>query len=412
MYKAIIFDFDYTLGDSSMGIVESVNYALHMLGYETESTDNIKKTIGLSLAETFKTLTGIQSPDTAAEFASLFKEKADSVMVDNTTLYPHTLDFLTRLKETGIKTAIVTTKFHYRIDAILAKFNATKLVDAVIGGEDVSAAKPHPEGLLSAIHKLNIPKEHVLYVGDSIVDAKTACSAGVDFAAVITGTTTQEEFNTLPNVVLGKDLGEIMDYVMDTFKPDMTEQEKADLGLLYDCNSKELLDARTHCKDMCYVYNNCPPSDTKARQQLIYHILGSAGANVNITAPFWCDYGYNISVGENFYTNHNCVILDCTKVTIGDNVLLGPNCCISAAGHPLDVAQRVSGLEYAHPITIGNNVWLGASVTVLPGVTIGDNTVIGAGSVVTKDIPANVVAVGNPCRVLRPITEEDKEKYR
>lgn len=136
--------------------------------------------------------------------------------------------------------------------------------------------------------------------------------------------------------------------------------------------------------------------------------MGKAGENVVITAPFWCDYGYNIEIGEHFYVNHNCVILDCAKVKFGSYVFIGPNCCFTAAGHPLDVEQRNEGLEYVYPITIGNNVWIGAGVTVLAGVTIGDNTVIGAGSLVNKDVPANVVAVGNPCKVLRKITEDDK----
>lgn len=116
-----------------------------------------------------------------------------------------------------------------------------------------------------------------------------------------------------------------------------------------------------------------------------------------------CDYGYNIHFGRNFYTNHNLVILDTATVKFGDNVFIGPNCGFYTAGHPVDVKQRNSGLEYAKPITVGNNVWFGGNVIVLPGVTIGDNTIIGAGSVVTKDIPANVIAVGNPCKVIKSI---------
>jgi len=122
-----------------------------------------------------------------------------------------------------------------------------------------------------------------------------------------------------------------------------------------------------------------------------------------ITAPFWCDYGSNIEIGENFYTNHNCVILDCAKVTFGDNVLIGPNCGFYTAGHPLDAVRRNQGLEYARPIHIGHNVWIGGGVQVAPGFTIGDDAVIGAGSVVTKDIPTGVLAAGNPCRVIRDL---------
>ena len=140
-------------------------------------------------------------------------------------------------------------------------------------------------------------------------------------------------------------------------------------------------------------------------------ILGKMEGMPVITAPFYCDYGINTSVGRNFYTNHNVTILDCTKVTFGDNVFIAPNCVFSTAGHAIDSEQRGRGLEIALPITVGDNVWIGANVTVLPGVTIGSNTIIGAGSVVNKDIPEGVIAVGNPCKVMRKITEEDKKKY-
>ena len=127
--------------------------------------------------------------------------------------------------------------------------------------------------------------------------------------------------------------------------------------------------------------------------------------------PFWCDYGYNITFGENFFANHNLVILDCAKVTFGNNVFIGPNCGFYTAGHPIDFEQRNRGLEYAYPIKVGSNVWFGGGVQVMPGVSIGSNVVIGGGSIVTKDIPSNVIAVGNPCKVIREITEKDKETY-
>lgn len=193
----------------------------------------------------------------------------------------------------------------------------------------------------------------------------------------------------------------------------MTEWEKAQAGYLYDANyDQEIVEARTRCADLCYEFNSCKPSDMEGQRALLGQILGKMGKDPVITAPFYCDYGFNISVGDNFYTNHNCTILDGAKVEIGDNVFIAPNCVLSTAGHALDSEQRSRGLEIALPIKVGNNVWIGANVTVLPGVTIGDDTVIGAGSVVTKDIPAGVIAVGNPCRVMRKITEEDKKKYR
>lgn len=189
----------------------------------------------------------------------------------------------------------------------------------------------------------------------------------------------------------------------------MTEKEKVKNGLLYNPNyDKELMEERNKAKDLCYEYNQIKPSDTKAREKKLRKILGKTKENFLIEQPFYCDYGYNIEIGENFYSNHHCVILDGAKVTFGDNVFIAPNCGFYTAGHPIEAEERNQGIEYAKPITVGNNVWIGGNVVVLPGVTIGDNTVIGAGSVVTKDIPSNVVAVGNPCKVLRNI-EKEKE---
>ncbi len=192
----------------------------------------------------------------------------------------------------------------------------------------------------------------------------------------------------------------------------MNEWEKAQRGFLYDANNDgEIIAARARCADLCHEFNLCRPSDTERQERIIKDLFGEIKGRFVIAAPFHCDYGVNISIGMNFYSNHNCVILDGAKVTFGDNVFIAPNCVFSTSGHPIDAEQRNAGLEIALPIAVGSNVWFGANVSVLPGVTIGDNCVIGAGSVVNKDIPANVVAVGNPCRVLREITESDKRKY-
>lgn len=185
---------------------------------------------------------------------------------------------------------------------------------------------------------------------------------------------------------------------------EMTEKEKMLKGLVYDANyDPQLIAERLRCKELCRDYNDVRPKDMKSREDILHKIIGNIKDSLLIEQPFYCDYGYNISVGENFYANFNLVILDEAPVTFGDNVFIAPNCGFYTAGHPLDPSERRQGLEYAHPITVGNDVWIGAGVTVLPGVTIGDNCVIGAGSVVTKDIPANSVAVGNPCKVIKTI---------
>lgn len=190
----------------------------------------------------------------------------------------------------------------------------------------------------------------------------------------------------------------------------MTEKEKARLGLLYDANyDEELLVERRRCKELCFQFNQLSPLKELEQKEIIGKLFGKTKENFCVTAPFYCDYGYNIEIGENFYSNHNLVILDGAKVEIGDNVFIAPNCCIATAGHPINIDERNRGLEYAYPIKIGNNVWIGAGVNILPGVTIGDNVTIGAGSVVNKSIPANSIAVGNPCKVIKTILDITKD---
>ncbi len=157
-------------------------------------------------------------------------------------------------------------------------------------------------------------------------------------------------------------------------------------------------------------YNSLSPDNMERKNEILRELLGKTGEMFYIEPPFRCDYGCNIELGENFYSNYNLTILDCNKVKIGDNVLFAPNVTITAAGHPIHPDSRKK-YEYGVPVAIGNNVWIGANVVICPGVTIGDGSVIGAGSVVTKDIPANVVAFGNPCRVHREITDADRDFY-
>lgn len=166
-----------------------------------------------------------------------------------------------------------------------------------------------------------------------------------------------------------------------------------------------------NCKEKCHRYNQLSPNDRAGQQEILSGLIGSLGRDVYVTPPFWCDYGYNITFGDRFYSNHNLIITDGARVTFGDNCFVAPNCCFTTAEHAIDPEMRKAGVEVAKPITVGNNVWIGAGCTILAGVTIGDNTVIGAGSVVTRDIPAGVVALGVPCRVLREITEADKYSY-
>lgn len=191
----------------------------------------------------------------------------------------------------------------------------------------------------------------------------------------------------------------------------MTEKEKMLKGMLYDANyDPQLIEERLECKELCRDYNELRPKDIAGRNALLRKILGAAGDGLLVEQPFYCDYGYNIRVGKNFFANFNLVILDEAPVTFGDNVFVAPNCGFYTAGHPVDAPERNIGLEYARPITVGDDVWIGAGVSVLPGVTIGSNCVIGAGSVVSRDIPSNSIAVGNPCRVIKTIADVNQKQ--
>ncbi|MBM6583087.1 sugar O-acetyltransferase [Microvirga sp. BT689] len=192
----------------------------------------------------------------------------------------------------------------------------------------------------------------------------------------------------------------------------MNEMRRAAAGLLYDANYDEkLLRLRRRAKEILFDFNHTHPRQAQDRIALLKSLLGKTGENLIIEGPFHCDYGFNIEVGENFYANANLVILDGAKVSIGSSVFIAPNVGIYTAGHPMDAERRNQGLEYALPVMIKDNVWIGAGVTILPGVTLGEGCVIGAGCVVTKDVPPMVLFAGNPGRVIRPITDEDKLKF-
>lgn len=191
----------------------------------------------------------------------------------------------------------------------------------------------------------------------------------------------------------------------------MNQKERMLSGLPYQAWLDGLTEERMACAEKVYELNQMPPSRWEERTAMFKELFGKTGENIAIVAPFHCDYGYNIEVGENFFANYNLTILDVGKVTIGCNAQIAPNVSIYTAGHPIHPELRNTGYEYGIPITIGDNVWIGGNTVILPGVTIGDNVVIGAGSVVTKNLPDDAVAAGNPCRVLRFITDEDKKYY-
>lgn len=191
----------------------------------------------------------------------------------------------------------------------------------------------------------------------------------------------------------------------------MTTRERMQSGKLYFCTDEEIAKEQLECLEILYDYNHTRPSESQKREQILKNLLAEIGENCYIEPPLHANWGKYTHFGNNVYANFNLTLVDDTDIFVGDNVMFGPNVIIATAGHPVDPPLREKVAQFNIPVRIGKNVWIGAGAIVLPGVTIGDHSVIGAGSVVTKDIPPNVVAVGNPFRVLREINDRDKEYY-
>lgn len=191
----------------------------------------------------------------------------------------------------------------------------------------------------------------------------------------------------------------------------MTEWERLQKGLVYNDFDEDLFQRRVAAKKLFRSYNKTEDEEIELRNKIMCQLFKSVGKNVWIEPDFKCEFGKNITIEDDVYINFGCVILDCAEVTIGSHTLLGPNIGLYPVNHSIDAQERINGGCVGKPIHIGKNVWLGGDVKVLAGVSIGDNTIIGTGSIVTKDIPSNVIAVGNPCRIIREITEKDKTDY-
>ena len=190
----------------------------------------------------------------------------------------------------------------------------------------------------------------------------------------------------------------------------MNNIDRRDKGLVY-ISDESVFEEQKIARRLTQKLNTVDRSDFEAIKKIVNELLGKSGSDTFINPPFYCDYGSHIEVGKNFFANYNCTMLDVGMIRIGDNVQIAPNVAIYTAGHPVHPATRNTSYEYGIDVTIGNNVWIGGNVVICPGVKIGDNAVIGAGSVVLRDIPAWTIAAGNPCRVIRKITEDDRNKY-
>lgn len=191
----------------------------------------------------------------------------------------------------------------------------------------------------------------------------------------------------------------------------MTEWERLQQGLIYNDFDEDLFERRVAAKKLFKAYNKTNDDEGELRNKILQQLFKQIRKNVWIEPDFKCEFGNNITIEDDVYINFGCIILDCAEVTIGSHTLFGPNIVLYPVNHSTDAQERINGGCYGKPIHIGKNVWLGGDVKVLAGVTIGDNTIIGTGSIVTKDIPSNVIAVGNPCKVIREITDKDKTEY-
>ncbi|MDZ7820828.1 MAG: sugar O-acetyltransferase [Candidatus Marinimicrobia bacterium] len=191
----------------------------------------------------------------------------------------------------------------------------------------------------------------------------------------------------------------------------MSQKHNMLSGRLYSARDAELREESARAKRLTRLFNQTKGTEPEKRREILEELLGAAGKNVYIEPPFRCDYGSQIRVGDNFYANYDCIMIDVCAVTIGNDVMFGPRVGIYTAAHPIDAGVRNAGLEYGKPVRIGDSVWIGGNAVINPGVTVGSNVVIGSGSVVTKDIPDHAVAAGNPCRVLREITDADKKYW-
>lgn len=189
----------------------------------------------------------------------------------------------------------------------------------------------------------------------------------------------------------------------------MTERDKALRGEVFKAGDPVLRQEREHARALCYQLNQCIPTDKASRREIIHKLIGTIQGDFEILSPFYCDYGSHITIGNNFFSNYNCKILDGAEVIFGDDVRIGPDCTFCTPNHHMNPELRKEGYMVFKPIRVGSNVWFGSGVLVLPGITIGDNCVIGAGSVVTRDIPAGVFAAGNPCRVIRALEACDEK---
>lgn len=323
---------------------------------------------------------------------------------EGASLYPGFEKVFICFEIAGIIQAVVSakTQAQYRIDMV--EKGLDRYMKTAVLAEDTFKHKPDPEPLLLCLERLKLKPEEVIYIGDAKSDQLAAKNAGIDFGYAKWGNVAKE---------IMEDAAMVFEAPEDLLAllPCQSEKQKMLAGKLYDCGDQELLTTWHKAKDLVKAYNQCASADHKQKENILQQLLGGYDENLWITPPFYVDYGENIYFGKNCEVNMNCTFLDDNIIYIGDHALIAPNVQIYTAFHPTHMLDRFGEIKedgsfafcktQTKPVIIKDHVWIGGGTVILPGVTIGCNTVIGAGSVVTKDIPDNVIACGNPCRIIK-----------
>lgn len=293
------------------------------------------------------------------------------------------------------------TKNAYSIPAALLEKGADPLKSA----EQLLQQKHLQNGIIHPFSYLKVETDHTSSWYGQIFIAEVCSESFLESDFLLLDHLPQDLLFPVLQTAIWKKINQEYAYSLQT------ERKRMLSGKLYVAKDEELAQMHAKALKLTYLYNHSDPLDFEGRRSIIRDLFGGTKSSFHIEPTIHCDYGSHIFIGENFYANYDCVFLDVNPIVFGDNVFIAPRCCFYTAGHPIDKDIRKEQLEFGSPIRVGNDVWIGGSVVVNPGVTIGDNVVIGSGSVVTKDIPSGVIAAGNPCRILRPITDEDRQYW-
>lgn len=407
MIKGIIFDLDGTLLDTVKDISIHLNNTLKEYGYESVTKEEIKSFLGNGsktlVSKALKKEVDEKELDLITDrYVELYNDASANV---HTKPYDGIMELLAELKMLGIKTAITSNKMQEGVTELNETvFN--KMMDIALGESPSIPLKPNPTMLFKALEIMGLNDDEVLFVGDTEVDLLAATNASFKSVAVSWGFRKRSFLEELTaNYIIDTPL-ELVD-IIET----INALELMTSGNLYLASTPALSKLHSECRLLLDQLNDTKFGDYEKRTEITKKLFGSTGSNLRLNKPFYCDYGINISVGDNFFANFDCVMLDVNKINIGNNVFLGPKVSIYTASHPIDAEVRATYLEYGLEVNIGNDVWIGGNAVINPGVTIGDNVIVGSGSVVTKDIPSGVIVGGNPAVILRNITDVDKDYW-